>query len=152
MKYLIVGGLMLVATALVAQRVTPSDQPVRPIPPEGIEVPDRVRVGLEEGLQTLQESIGMLGENELRADVMVYYQAVRYALEYDEFFDEGQFATARQLLQTGQRRAEQLLRGQSPWTSTTGLVVHGYISKIDGSPQPYGLVIPESYSPTAPKK
>ena len=33
-----------------------------------------------------------------------------------------------------------------------GLVVRGYISKIDRSVQPYGLVVPASYSPTAPHR
>ena len=28
----------------------------------------------------------------------------------------------------------------------TGLVVRGYISKIDGSVQPYGLVVPDTYT------
>ena len=35
--------------------------------------------------------------------------------------------------------------GKSPWTTATGLVVRGYVSKIDGSVQPYGLVVPKSY-------
>ena len=34
----------------------------------------------------------------------------------------------------------------------TGLVVRGYVSKIDKTVQPYGLVIPESYSPALPRK
>ena len=42
--------------------------------------------------------------------------------------------------------------GRAPWTTATGLVVRGYISKIDHSVQPYGLVIPPSYSPTAPHR
>src|SRR5437870_2182440 len=42
--------------------------------------------------------------------------------------------------------------GQSPWTAATGLVVRGYVSKIDASVQPYALVVPPSYSPTAPHR
>src|SRR4030095_6195704 len=38
---------------------------------------------------------------------------------------------------------------KAPWTTATGLVVRGYVSKIDKSVQPYGLVMPASYSPTA---
>ena len=141
-------GLFISAASLLAQR----SEEIRPIPPPGVEVPERVRPGLEAGLARLEETIGKLGENELLPDVLIYQQAVRYALDYNEFFNEGQFADARRLLQTGQQRADQLLRGQAPWTTATGLVVRGYISKIDGSPQPYGLVIPESYSPSAPKR
>src|SRR5581483_1131443 len=38
------------------------------------------------------------------------------------------------------------------WTTATGLVVRGYISKIDQSVQPYGLVIPASYSLNLPRR
>lgn len=145
---LLLCGIVIAAAPLFAQ----SMQEIRLIPPAGVEVPERVRPGLEEGLARLEDTIAKLGDNKLLPDVLIYHQAVRYALQYNEFFNEGQFADARRLLQTGQRRAEQLLQGQAPWTTATGLVVRGYISKIDGSPQPYGLVIPESYAPTAPKR
>ena len=38
------------------------------------------------------------------------------------------------------------------WTTATGLVVRGYVSRIDGSVQPYGLVVPETYRPPTPHK
>ena len=34
----------------------------------------------------------------------------------------------------------------------TGLVVRGYLSKIDGSVQPYGLVVPASFQPDGPHR
>ena len=40
--------------------------------------------------------------------------------------------------------------GKAPWNTATGLVVRGYVSKIDGSVQPYGLVVPASYQPNSP--
>src|SRR6266498_3601041 len=47
-------------------------------------------------------------------------------------------------------RAKALHEGFAPWTNASGLIVRGYRSKIDGSVQPYGLVIPASYqSPSA---
>src|SRR5207302_4963940 len=51
---------------------------------------------------------------------------------------------ARTLLSQGMRRAVQLRNGEAPWTTATGLVVRGYVSKIDGSVQPYGLIVPAS--------
>jgi Prolyl oligopeptidase family len=42
-------------------------------------------------------------------------------------------------------RVQQLRDGKPGWTSATGLVVRGYVSKIDGSVQPYGLVVPASF-------
>src|SRR6185369_829056 len=45
-----------------------------------------------------------------------------------------------------------LAAGQAPWTTQPGLVLRGYVSKIDGSVQPYGLVVPASYGPNVPHK
>ena len=44
-------------------------------------------------------------------------------------------------IKIGQNRADQLKAGQPAWVSATGTVVRGYVSKIDGSVQPYGLVV-----------
>ena len=55
----------------------------------------------------------------------------------------------------GRRKAGQDPRRQSPfprWTKQTGLVVRGYVSKIDGSVQPYGLVDPGVLSDEGPGK
>ena len=55
-------------------------------------------------------------------------------------------------LKQGHERARRLRDGKAPWTTATGLVVRGYVSKIDGSVQPYGLVVPASYKPDSPHK
>ncbi|HXG47183.1 MAG TPA: prolyl oligopeptidase family serine peptidase, partial [Methylomirabilota bacterium] len=76
--------------------------------------------------------------------------AVRWALDYDEFFKSNETHTARVLLNEGMKRAAQLRAGQAPWLSATGLVVRGYRSRIDGSVQPYGLVVPAAFQPASP--
>jgi hypothetical protein len=40
-----------------------------------------------------------------------------------------------------------LRAGRADWNAVAGLVVRGYLSKIDGSVQPYGLVVPASFHP-----
>src|SRR5438874_2708930 len=65
---------------------------------------------------------------------------------------KSQVAIARAQLKQGAERAAQLRDGKHPWTTQTGLVVRGYVSKIDGSVQPYGLVVPPSYKPDYPHK
>ena len=52
-------GLFISAASLLAQR----SEEIRPIPPPGVEVPERVRPGLEAGLARLEVTIGKLGEN-----------------------------------------------------------------------------------------
>src|SRR5207247_1645981 len=84
---------------------------------------------------------------DLLPDVEVFHKAVRYALTYNEFQSKGELNQARQLIAEGRTRAQQLRQGKPVWTTGTGLVVRGYRSKIDGSAQPYGLVVPASYRP-----
>jgi len=139
-------GVLLFAVAAVAQPT------IKPVPAIGIEVPAADRAELEAGLAHLRASIDKLKTGPLLPDVLIYHEAVRYALQYNEFFKPAEIAAAKTLLQQGEARAAQLAEGQAPWTTATGLVVRGYVSKIDKSIQPYGLVVPPSYSPTAPHR
>src|SRR5262245_2982851 len=127
-------------------------QTVKPIPPAGIEVPAQERVELEAGLQHLRAAIEKLRDNSLLPDVLIYHEAVRYALQYNEFFKPDEIAKARTLLLHGEQRARELAEGKAPWTTATGLIVRGYVSKIDKSVQPYGLVVPASFSPNSPHR
>jgi hypothetical protein len=134
----------LLASAQVAQKPA-----VRPVPPPGIAVPAEVRAELQAGLDQLGVRIDGLKKNPLIADVMVFHKAVRFALEGNEFFKADEFEKARTLLKEGNARADALARGEAPWTKQTGLVVRAYISKIDGSVQPYGLLIPPTWFPAS---
>ena len=128
---------------------------VRPIPPPGGEVSIADRDELQAGADALGKTIGELQQsfakkpelNRLVPDIQIFHNAVRYAVQYREIFNPtNEVPAARQLIKLGLERAAQLREGKHPWTESTGLVVRGYVSKIDGSVQPYGLVIPESYS------
>src|SRR5690349_21125545 len=144
-------SMLLLATTLLADG--PADNrtdQVRPVPPLGVALAPGDRQELTEQLQQLGREIGalrtILATNRsllpLMPDVEIFHKAVRYALEYNEFFNAtNDVAAARQLLRQGLERAQQLRNGSAPWTTATGLVVRGYTSKIDGSVQPFGLVI-----------
>lgn len=129
---------------------------VRPVPPVGITVPDADRAALERGLADLGTQIASLRKNPKAApylaDVQIYHTAVRYALQYGEFFNANEIGRAKNLLATGQERAAALAEGKTPWVSKTGGTALAYVSKLDGSVQPYGLYIPESYSPDSPRR
>ncbi|HEV3417275.1 MAG TPA: prolyl oligopeptidase family serine peptidase [Pirellulales bacterium] len=125
---------------------------VRPVPPPGIEVPKADRDELEQGLNALGDAIKQLADRKdartqrLLPDVQVFQKAVHDALIYDEFLSKGDIDRAKTLLKEGRERAEQLLANNAPWDTATGSVVRGYVSRIDGSVQPYGVIVPESYA------
>ena len=128
---------------------------VKPIPPPGVPVPDADRATLSAGVETLTKEIDALriqlkGKPELLAllpDVIIFQKAVDWALRYDEFFTPNLIASAKQELELGMQRAKELREGKPSWNSATGLVVRGYVSRIDGSIQPYGLIVPEDWTP-----
>ena len=125
---------------------------VRRIPAEGIPVPEERATAMRTALGQLQQKIAEIratqdtARTSLLPDVMIFERAVRCALDHQEFFDASEFDKADALLQIGLERAAQLLAGQPAWTTRKGLVVRGYISRLDQTVQPYGLVIPPTYS------
>ena len=128
---------------------------VRRVPPPGLKIDAAERAELKAGAATLGKEIDAL-RTELKAkqalldllpDVQIYHKAVDWALRYDEFFKSNETQVARALLQQGTDRAKSLRAGTAPWTTATGLVVRGFVSRIDDSVQPYGLVVPPSYKP-----
>ncbi|HXX93703.1 MAG TPA: prolyl oligopeptidase family serine peptidase [Planctomycetota bacterium] len=128
---------MIRTLALLLFLVAAQDK--RKIPPPGVPVPEADRTELESGLKELSK--------ESDPDVRIYQKAVDWALRYDEILNPKEIATAKALLKEGVARARQLREGKPAWRTATGLVVRAYVSKIDGSVQPFGLVIPPTYRP-----
>jgi dienelactone hydrolase len=132
-------------------RAQPAAEVVRPVPPPGIALKEADRRVLEAELSTLaQETKRLRARPELAAlipDVEIYYRAVDGAFRYGEFFKEDDVVKARALLATGRERARALASGKAPWLEQPGPTALGYRSKIDGSIQPYGLYLPERWSP-----
>jgi hypothetical protein len=125
---------------------------VRQVPPKGSPVPEADRARLKAGLDLLKAEIDALAKDpkaaDLLTDVEIYHKAVRYALDYDETYvdkNRNDITVCTALLKKGMERAKELKEGKPSWPTATGLVVRGYRSKIDGSVQPYGLVVPASY-------
>lgn len=124
---------------------------VNPIPPlPKTELKPDERAELQNGADRLAKTIDSLKRNlankpDLLArlpDVIIYWNAVRYPLTYHEQID---FKPAQQAIKDGLARAEALAAGKAPWVTTSG--PRGYLSRIDGSVQPYVLLIPASYKP-----
>src|SRR5580692_12454448 len=84
---------------------------VEPVPPPGVPVMPADRKELEAGLSRLAQSIDKIRDNPLAPDVQIFHNAVRYALQYDEFFKPEEIFRAKELLRQGQERAAALLHG-----------------------------------------
>jgi predicted esterase len=127
---------------------------VRPIPPLGINIPEDKRAELQAGLDALRSAIDEAAAAQAKhprldllvPDLEVYWKAVDWALRHNEVHKENELKAAAELLEEGARRAADFREGRTPWIHQKGLVVRGYRSRIDGSVQPYGMLIPESYS------
>lgn len=132
---------------------------VRRIPPPGVPIPDEARKSLTAEVERLGAAIAAV-EKDLATkpiltflpDVMIFHKSVDWALRYDEFYDVKQTEWAAQQLRDGFARLDALRKGETPWLAARGLVPRGYVSKIDGSVQPFGLIVPESFQKDLPHR
>ena len=152
-------ALAALASALAAT-VVPAFQAPQ-FPPLGTGVNADERVALQTDVNRLSDTVASLKQrypsgpmSERVADVEVFLDAVRRPLKYDERLYAGRGSTpvavAAQTLATGSERASQLMSGQAPWMSTSG--VRGFYSRMDGTAQPYILTMPEGYDATAKRE
>ncbi|MBK7997797.1 MAG: prolyl oligopeptidase family serine peptidase [Verrucomicrobia bacterium] len=146
---LILSWLMMSGDAMLQAQ---SQRRVAPQP--GIKIESEVRSELESGTAALRADIDGLRTQfrqqpralALLPDIEIFHKAVHWALVHDEFLRSNDVSIARTLLKLGRERAAQLAEGRAPWQTATGLVVRGFVSRIDGSIQPYGLVVPASFA------
>lgn len=133
---------------------------VRPIPPPGEPLAPDDLAAVTKGLKELEAAIDELSavlqtKPELKQympDVQIYFNAIHYALKYNEFIPNknnkdprANAKLALKALADGLERAKQLKAGSAPWATQSG--PRGYVSKIDGSVQPYILWVPPAYKP-----
>ncbi len=101
---------------------------------------------LEKELAAAREAFLPVKGHPRAADVEIFLKAVRYALDFHEWYDktpEDGVKKARDLLAEAGRRTAALKEGLTPWMEGAGSKVLGFYSRIDDSPQPYGVEIPE---------
>ncbi len=146
---------------------------VRPIPPAGIQIPDATAEALAWRCTAIRAEWNALLEEagkqadakktpkgrsdvarlrSLTAEILVFPRAVELAIEFHQFYKPVDPEKASRLLDEANRRIQIVRRG-GDWGEVVGLgdgssqrlIIGGYRSKIDGSYQPYGLVIPPGF-------
>lgn len=147
--------LFLIATA--ARADGPADNSldnVRRVPPPGIAIPsaDQQRLNIRvtqlgADIENLRRELNdRKGAVHRLPDIIIFHKAVDWALRYDEFFQTNEVQHADRLLDLAATRVTELRAGRTPWMTQPGPAIFGYQSKIDGSIQPYGLVIPDTFA------
>jgi predicted esterase len=102
--------------------------------------------GIAARLGVLEGRFEAVRGHERAADAAIFLKAVRYALEFDEWYDKKAadgVKKAMRLLDEAEARMESLKRGEVPWMQGAGWKVLGFYSEIDGSAQPYAVEVPE---------
>ena len=153
-------GGAIVAVALLPAARGIADGPgdnlpgsVRPIPPPGIELDEVTQRRLLDGAAALVRDVAAVaGATDADcAEVLVFARAVQLAVEDRFLYSDKEVQQAERLLEHGRERLAALRSGAtgarlvtSGSGSTDGprLAVGGFRSRIDGSVQPYGLVLP----------
>ena len=129
---------------------------VRPIPPVGIELDADVTRRLLDGADGLvRDALAVEPAAEAdRAQVLVFARAVRLAVEDRFLYSEKEVELAERLLDRGRERLDALRAGVNgarlvvsgtASSDAPRLAVGGFRSRIDGSVQPYGLVLPAGF-------
>ncbi len=133
-----IGLPLLAAGALLAQ----VQQPLPRYYPTGQE-----KQQIYGKLAELTGAAGKLEGNPLYADVASYQKAGDFIVSHPEEFVKASYVKdTLDVLDRGIARARELAAGSPSWTSSKGRLVRAYRSTVDGSIQPYGLIIPDTYA------
>ena len=92
----------------------------------------------------LTETIeGLDKKNNYWPDVAVYHKAAEWMVRHKEYEHKDAKKNLLQVLDSGLKRATALKEGKTPWLELRGVpIIRGYISKVDGSVQPYAVTLP----------
>ena len=130
-----------------AQQVPAAVEPYRPTEAERAEILDRT-ADLAGRLAALRGRLGEgPGARDALDDVEVCLKAASWVVRLDEFREPRDVARTLKVIARGIERAGSLDRKRAPWAEAAGGVVRGYRSKVDGSVQPYAVIVPAGPGP-----
>lgn len=158
----LVAGLSWTQLVLAASQPPGTATPLPPLPdplPPALaaSVPDgsawRLRVeNLAADLNRLRPTTGDPWRADTWADTSIFYKSILWALRYETQPTTNDWKLMTRLLTRAEDRAEALRSGNPRWPERKGKVLRGFISAVDGSVQPYGLLVPASYDGRRPMR
>lgn len=117
----------------------------RSVPPLGMEIPSEQQATWLKRLEDLERRLAARSHDNRWADVAILTKACRYAIEFRELYVDRDFKKLDRALDLASSRLAELEQGPSTnWLVGKGLQVRGFKSKVDGSPQPVGMIVPQA--------
>ena len=105
---------------------------------------------IREQTERLRQAVEQLQKRGVAEDVWIevaiYRKAAENIIRWDEWWHPQSVRWVLQTLEEGLERARQAQDGQAPWRNIVGRwTVRAYRSRIDGSLQPYAVLLPKEY-------
>jgi dienelactone hydrolase len=146
-----VAALLAVFLCGIADDGTAASKAAPPYQPTDAEK-QQIRAKADELAAALKQLATKKADAALLADVEVYHKAADWILRYadEEFYSKRYVADALAALDRGLARLKELVANKPSWPAQKGRLVRAYRSRVDGSVQPYGLIIPDSYDGKKP--
>jgi Prolyl oligopeptidase family len=108
------------------------------------------RQALADAQHDLQTTLDEQHDAEDWVDAAVWQKGLAWALNYDNEFTPADVKLLQRSVERCRERLAALADDRRPWTARRGKTVLGYVSRVDGSVQPYGVVVPQAYDPATP--
>lgn len=141
----------LVAAFGLATSAAAQTQPTLTFPkPTRYEPTADERASLQQALDELARAIAALppaepAQRDAFADVAVYFKAAEWTVHQGEFFNRKDVAATLAVIERGRARAREARDGRRPWIEASGSLVRGFVSQVDGSVQPYAVIVPPGF-------
>jgi len=128
---------------------------IAPVRPKNAPTDERTQI--EQRLKELNERIGKLRELKREkeddlADMEVYAKGINWALRYETTLAPADLVLLNRALERCRSRLTATENRTRPWVDKKGKVVRGYVSAIDRSVQPYGVIVPAKLDRAKPMR
>ncbi len=115
-------------------------------------LPETQRLTFEKAASELQSLADKHPRRQTRewADAALFAKGLTWALRYDREFSPADIGLLEKAIRRGQERLAVLTEEKRSWTTRRGKVALGYVSAVDDSVQPYGVIVPRNYDAKSP--
>ncbi len=128
---------------------SPPQKPAQSVAPQP--TPQSIPESLRTRLHTLKSSLLPATPTDDRAaDAAVFLKAVDWAVSYENTLLPADITLLETFLHRFEQRSAAPSSTPAPWQTRKGKTLRGFISKVDHSIQPYGVIIPSGYDGKTP--